>query len=578
MGDTFRLLEIKLGLLKDPIEKTFWLDQYLENQNNPIVQSYFCQGSVASPEEKFWNRKNFTEIITQLTTQYNQRRSGFKSTEHNRPTRCYPPMFETHPYVRRDKSDRQSAITQVPELGDRPWLSEALARKRITGQIAKREFYQNNLPSWFRSLQIEWQPTSCRITSWVADFEDFLNLEENLSLRNHYYKTHTDPSEAKTLRELGNISKPQGFIAYIYADGNNMGGYIQREVHHPEVHQRFSKDVFNAVKKSVYQALADHLHPRKIKDLSDLDSVHRNGEWIHPFEIVTIGGDDVLLIVPADQALSISKTIGNVFEAYLADLQSDEGEYIYRSDKSYNLDIVHRYKSSEILENPAEQKQCKLSMSIGTLITAENTPIYYAENLVSQLLKSAKKRAKDLRGKGYLGGTVDFLVLKAVSMLSDKIENFRQEGLTKEITIQNRTQTLKQYAAPYTLHEIGGLIDTVKALKPKQANFPKSQLYQIRSLLERGKQTAILNYRYFCVRLKPENNQQILKQKFEDSWCSAKTNAGNLAPWMSYAKDDGTTGYETIWRDLVELYEFIHEPEETDVSANQVSSSVEVES
>ncbi|MDV3347870.1 type III-B CRISPR-associated protein Cas10/Cmr2 [Leptothoe sp. LEGE 181152] len=580
VGATFRLLEIKLGLLKDPIEETFWLDQYLGNQNSRIVQSYFCQGSMASPEEKFWNRKNFTELITQLTTQYNQRRSGFNSTEHYRPTCCYPPMFETHPYMRRDKSDRQSAITQVTELGDRPWLSEALVRKRITGQIAKREFYQKNLPSWFRSLQLEWQPTSCRINSWVADFEDFLDLEENLSLRNRYYKTHTGRSEARTLRELGNISKPQGFIAYIYADGNNMGGYIQREVHQPEEHKRFSSDVFNAVKKSVYQALGQHLNPRQINGLSDPDNIDRNGEWIHPFEIVTIGGDDVLLIVPADQALSIAKTIGDVFEDYLADLQSNEGEYIYRSDEIYDPSTVHRYKAPQNSKTsiPTGRDQCKLSMSIGTLITAENTPIYYAENLVSQLLKSAKQRAKDLREDGYLGGTIDFLTLKAVTMLSDKIENFREEGLIKEIIVQNRTQTLKQYAAPYTLHEIGGLIDTVKALKPKQANFPKSQLYQIRSLLERGKQTAILNYRYFRVRLKPENNQQILKQKFEDPWCSAKTNGGNLAPWMSYAKDDGTTGYETIWRDLVELYEFIDESDGTDSSTGQVISSVEVES
>ncbi|NEQ53291.1 MAG: type III-B CRISPR-associated protein Cas10/Cmr2, partial [Leptolyngbya sp. SIO3F4] len=573
VGKTFRLLELKLGLLKDSIEETFWLEQYLKNQNSPIVQSYFCQGGVVSPEEKFWNRKNFTELITQLTTQYNQRRSGFNSTEHNRPTRCYPPMFETHPYMRRDENDRQSAIAQVPELGDRPWLSESLARKRITGQIAKRESYQNNLPSWFTSLQLEWQPIPCRITSWVADFEDFLALEENLGLRNRYYKTHTGISETKTLRELGNISKPQGFIAYIYADGNNMGGYIQREVHQPQEHKRFSSDVFNAVKESVYQALSQHLNPRQINGLSDPDNIDRNGEWIHPFEIITIGGDDVLLIVPADKALSISQTIGEAFENYLADLQSDAGEYIYRSDKTYDPSTVHRYKAPQNskISIPTGRDQCKLSMSIGTLITAENTPIYYAENLVSQLLKSAKQRAKDLRKDGYLGGTIDFLTLKAVTMLSDKIENFREEGLTKKITIQNRTQTLKQYATPYTLHEVGGLIDTVKALKPNQANFPKSQLYQIRSLLERGKQTAILNYRYFSVRLKPENNQQILKQKFETPWCSAKTNGGNLAPWMSYELERGTVGgkvgYETIWRDLVELYEFIDESEETDSSA-----------
>jgi CRISPR-associated protein Cmr2 len=168
-------------------------------------------------------------------------------------------------------------------------------------------------------------------------------------------------------------------------------------------------------------------------------------------------------------------------------------------------------------------------------------------------------------------------------MIASDVKEFREQGLTKG--------NLKLYASPYTLHELGGLLQTVEALK--KAKFPKSQLYQIRSLLERGKHTAILNYRYFRVRL--QQGQFELQNQFEESWCKALTNDGNLAPWMSdrrciirnlmlllFVEASPQAGfclhyqtlrllkkpnYETLWRDLVDLYPFLVEDEPT--PANQ---------
>ena len=98
----------------------------------------------------------------------------------------------------------------------------------------------------------------------------------------------------------------------------------------------------------------------------------------------------------------------------------------------------------------------------------------------------------------------------------------------------------------------------------KVANFPKSQLYQIRSLLERGKRTASLNYYYFRYRLK--QGQDALKVEFEKGWCPAKTNQGNIAPWMYDPKE---RLYETIWSEMVDLYDFI---QTSDNESPQLSS------
>ena len=567
VGEAFRLLEIRFGLLKDPIQDTFWLEQYRQAYKKPLVEAYFGnlekQSSdrgdfkATSLEEAFFNRKSFNELTTRLAILFNQRRSGNDIL--NRPTRRYPPIFETHPYLPRDESDKRSiiAIIQPPALPNESVFSEASIRKRVVSDRAKTGFAES--PPWYKDTGLTWDRGI--IEGWVDKFVKFLHTQQD----NKYYSQSNlkDVKLCQSLTHLGKVSN--GFVAYIYADGNNMGGFIQT-IRTPKEYQKFSQDVFTATEVAVYQALAENLHPRALKGIKE-ESGFQEGDLIHPFEIITIGGDDIILIVPADRALAIAKTIGEQFEKILLKQVAlnhvkIQGNYQIKSPaKPINPNSYHRYCHSQ---QQAEPSNCKLSMSIGVLITAYKTPIYYAKHLTEQLLKSAKKYAKSLKKLGYCGGTVDFLVLKGVTMISSNIEEFRQEALTKE-----GRQKLKLYAAPYTLHELGGLIKSIRALK--RAEFPRSQLYQIRSLLDRGKHTAILNYRYFRVRLK--QGQVELKADFEEAWCKPKdeNNKGNLAPWTSLKDPDKSTTYETIWREMTDLYDFIEIEEESDSSQQQLS-------
>lgn len=577
VGDTFKLLEFRFGLLQDKIEDTFWFDQYEKNQDNPIIKAYFDQSEVKDPFERFQNRKNFNELVGKLANQFTQRRNGNNLHKKKRPSRCYPPIFETHPYVQRDESDRRSAIMRV-EFPNNSFLSEPLARKRLVGEIAKRE----SSHAWYDNANLEWRPFDIWIPSWVNKFEEFLKKDNNQQLASRYYGEvdKKEVVEARSLREIASASTPSGFVAYIYADGNNMGGYIRQNIKTPQDYRLFSKDIFDATQESVYKALAEYLHPYQYTPDAKSSRTNKEPVWIHPFEIITIGGDDVLLVVPADKALEIAKNIGDEFE-----------EYLWRTGR-YSLEqtapnlLAHRYTTGNV-----PPSKCLLSMSTGVLITAQDTPIYYADKLVSQLLKSAKRYAKELKkDHKYYGGTVDFLVMKAVTMISSNIKEFREQGLIKN---KDGESKLKLYASPYTLYELGGLIETVKAFK--KAEFPRSQLYQIRSLLERGKRTAILNYRYFRIRLANEKAKQELKDKFESAWCDALTNNGNIAPWLSdiasirrnllllifleaLPPEEFRTHYvvitllkkytyETIWRELVDLYPFItEEADNTDES------------
>ncbi len=560
VGDTFRLLEIRFGLLKKNIEDTPWLEWYHENCQKPIIQAYFGYPKDENEQlEVFANRKSFNEITTKLAILFNQRRSGNDIPE-RKTSRRYPPMLETHPYLVRDAVENRSAVLQVEEgsLARETYFSEVLVRKYLIGNRAKKG--QLEEPDWYQKTNLGWRVN--RIEKWTDRFDHF--LEENPSLKSKYYRhiNHKTVETAETLTQVSNASN--GFVAYIYADGNNMGGYIQKQIKTPQQYQEFSQDVELATQYAVYQALAENLHPHTLKNLNEESSL-RNGDLIHPFEIITIGGDDILIVVPANKALEISQMIAERFEGILLkqiklveikpqtkEEKSILGNYNLKLDKPFEPDKIHRYQPSK-----AEPSKCELSTSIGVLITAINTPIYYAKDLTEQLLKSAKERAKKLKIVGYHGGTVDFLTLKSVTMISSNVQEFRQEAL-----ITKTSPILKLYAAPYTLHEIKGLLTSIAALK--KAKFPKSQLYQIRSLLERGKHTAILNYRYFSVRL--QQGKLELQRDFEKSWCPPKndTNKGNLAPWMFDLEDKV---YETIWRDMVDIYEFVEEAE-NEVSEN----------
>jgi CRISPR-associated protein Cmr2 len=179
VGETFRPLEIRFGLLKDPIENTFWLNKLQTDWNhNPVVRAYFglpepSGQSAPDLQKAFAARKNFNELVGKLATQFNLRRSGFDQ-DAERPSRRYPPMLETHPYLKRDDSDRSSAATQITELPSRPWVSEALARKRRLGEVSKQESAAER--GWYERIDSTWRIQAPE--SWVQKFEQFLERNQ----------------------------------------------------------------------------------------------------------------------------------------------------------------------------------------------------------------------------------------------------------------------------------------------------------------------------------------------------------------------------------------------------------------
>lgn len=145
--------------------------------------------------------------------------------------------------------------------------------------------------------------------------------------------------EGKVVRTLDDIQDPNGMMAVMYGDGNNMGQYIMN-ILAPFEMMYFSDKTDQITKESVYYAISETM---------GADAV---------FEILAVGGDDLFFIVPAEYAPSLAV---------------------------------------KVVEHFDEKFQHQATMSIGICIAKYHTPVKAMFEIARDNLKQAKKYAKRVR-------------------------------------------------------------------------------------------------------------------------------------------------------------------------------------
>lgn len=509
------LLELRFGLR--PLE--FWAEDFdgmadeslKELLRDYYGESFFCR-----------SRKTFGEIAASLALEKLRRREGNEVDERVlRPV----PHLETIPYARRCQScERRAAVVERRFEGEAvgEWLCEPCARKRVFGQRAKKE--DRKRIWWFKNAGFGWEPLGAK--AWSGTFDEW--LEGHYALKQTYYADAERAQAPDDLDDIAAASEPAGFIGIIYADGNNMGALLEK-LKTPADYQEFAEVVYRETKNATFTALVKHLRPHQ-----------RGGEWLHPFEVLSIGGDDVFLIVPAHAALPIAITIAEEAEKALS------GYPITQGAKGYEWRRVHRIQIPNCRESTV---QSKVSLSSGVVIADQHTPIFFLRRLVEELLKSAKAKAKRLRDKDYYGATVDFQVLKSTGMIATNIHDFRRSALKRN--------NLHLTAKPYTVPELYALLEAVKTLK--RADFPRSQLYRLSEQLEKGWLASLAEYFYFQARLR---RSEEVRKALDEVWTGTEQQKGpkSIGLWMRRENDDPENyEFETVLGDLVEVYDFVPE-------------------
>lgn len=496
VAESFSLLELQYG--REP--KEFWRDtaeQLLQNKPDAaalLAQSYgvadpagnlaaiFGSDSLSTadrppPADEVAARKGFGELVTLLAAAANARRSG--------PARSLA-FVELASQARRCSSCdvRPAAYHREQPTQD---LCDACLRKREAGLIAKKGA---------RSQASGW------LQSWGSWLEETARVEV--------------AGTVDDLQELGALSRTsaaENYVGLIYADGNSVGAHVAG-LASIAAYRRFASQMQQANEQAVARALARYTQPKQSTDV-----------W--PFEIITIGGDDVLLFVGADVALEVAAAIAKDFGAAM--------------------------------------QGTGISLSAGVLIMPMHTPVRFARDLVEQLLKSAKRTSKDAK----VGATIDFMALKAVTMLSEQIDHYREIAHVRGgAALRNgaRAPTLRLSQRPYTLAQLDHLIAAAQALD--EAHFPRSQLYQLREFVEGGEQLrAIVDYRYFVERGKQRREGGAVYRTLDTQLAQLCAGDGWL-PWRGLPTDKPAS-YDTPLLDLIEIAPFLSAPERVPMEASE---------
>lgn len=298
---------------------------------------------------------------------------------------------------------------------------------------------------------------------------------------------------------LSDISKT-GRIAVIYADGNNMGDLLQR-VDKLELFKKVSETLETATHDALFSALADAL------DVPD------NGQLKAPFEIIALGGDDAIVVVPSNMGWDVARKLVSYFEEHpqIKELQ----QALPRSPK-------------------------RLTMSAGVAIADEKYPVGFLMGLAQGLLKKAKQRARQT-----YSGTICHLWLRA-PIISESAELLLTSLYYKRLGNYECRLT----ARPYTWQEA----DDLSRLADQLRAVPKSQRRALAEALERGLHVSLNYALYQAARHTDYKLQPIFAEsrKLVESR-HLNTTMSNCF-WVEVPDEEGKTRHwETALLDALEL-------------------------
>lgn len=462
-----------------------------------LVPGYKAAADLAGEIEALYARETKAATITAdwrpLPEAYSDERFsdyvswGHRWLKRRKESKGMPPFYETLPHQARCRSCQK-----------RPAVAD----------------YAGRMPDW-PICDVCFQKREDK-SAWLDRFEE--KLADKQEWRDDYYKDHSGKERysPQTVSEIAQASQARaGYVAFLYLDGDRIGQLLQ-EIRGRDAYGAVSQALREVTEDAVYGALSRHLQPASVKGDAMREEIGQSklvGKdiLIHPFEIITIGGDDVLLIVPAHAAIPIAADIGRVF-----------GEQMTAA--------------VERITGMAR----RVTMSAGVVVADDHTPVHVLRDLAEQLLKEAKKQ----------GGAVDFHVLKSADMLDRKVDAVREAYPYRLEKVGKGGKPVSLLGRPYSHDEALTLWQELKALK--RVSFASSQMAMLGESLLDGRQASTLFFHYQKER--PTHREAYLHlQELLEKLHSAS--ARDPLPWQETPGEE--VSHRTALWDVAELYDFV---------------------
>ena len=267
------------------------------------------------------------------------------------------------------------------------------------------------------------------------------------------------PDDFNKLADAGST----GELALLAADGNRLGATL-RDIRSLEDYRSFSEKVGNAVEEAVFEALAEH-PPR--------------GGAALPWEILYLGGDDMLLAVASDIAFDVADGI---------------------------MRGVERRTRAVFAELGLDDHRPCLTMAGGLAVAGPHYPFQALYTLAKELEESAKKRAYDASDDGQPeASALDFH--RITSSGRTTLSAIRGGELRPRRGVPGERVRLTE--RPYTLTTLGEVLGVARAWSAALSarRLPRTKLHYLREQLFESPAEAMFAWAHVVGRAKQSERQ-----------------------------------------------------------------------
>lgn len=330
------------------------------------------------------------------------------------------------------------------------------------------------------------------------------------------------PSDFNKFQQLSN-----GYLGLIYADANSMGEILDKLPTYKE-REAMAEVVDNAVYAAMSTSIEEHLPV--VKGDADMS-------WMFPFDVLMIGGDDIMVVTPADVALDVALTLAETF-----------------------------HKETKTNDIRLEKEGC--SLAIGIVLAPVKYPFGLLQELAESTLKFAKKAAAKNPPKTAYGDTViNFMTVTGSNSLNfNKVYDSLHE---KHGRVDGRDTAFYATLRPYSVEELTELLNMIR--EGKQKGLGRTKLHQVReAVLRMNLTTSVSEGLAVLSNWRGKQREFIVEQvyklagRYQEQYRDVEK-PGTLFqrvtfPWFA----DGPHTYRTSLLDFVELYDFVAQEEVED--------------
>lgn len=340
---------------------------------------------------------------------------------------------------------------------------------------------------------------------WIEYWTEYAANDWKKMDKEEYYQLRPVSFEDLVEKE----KEGEKWLGLIYFDGNGMGETVSAIRQKQEL-KNFSRQVDEALNRSV------------VETLSSLFPYPKTGRKA-PFNVLMLGGDDLVLLIKAKKACQAAEQIIDRFENHTAD---------------YGF---------------------PLTASAGIVFFHYKYPISKVIHAGKELLKNAKRHAceenvkKIVGGRELPGSTIDFTLLSDPG--SENPEVYRKKLRQRTSAYDQDIEQPYLFCRPYEVSAFRDLLKKIEDLKKGDDKLSTSRLNHLRQGVLAGRSRAM----YSALHAIAHGTGSQLQKKLKDIliYGGGRKPMDGFEPPYVVGKTEGKEIRRTVVLDIADLFQFV---------------------